>query len=315
MDNEIKYKERIVVMGFGAQGSAQAMNLKDSGRELSVFLRRESPRNIEAREAGLLVVNDPREASAEADVAALLLPDGEQPGFYREFLEPGLPEGALLVFAHGFAVHYGEIRLRKDLDAVLAAPMAQGAKVRSEFASGRGVPVLLAVAQDATGRALERAKAYARGISRTGPFIETTVREEVESDLFAEQAVLCGGMPSLVRAAFDTLVAGGTDPRIAYLCCLRELGAIVSVMERHGISGLFSRISDTARYGAITRGPALVDSGVRERMSVILEDILSGRFAEELKEEAARGYPKTKALLAESAAHPIERIHEEMTKA
>ncbi|HPM41467.1 MAG TPA: ketol-acid reductoisomerase [bacterium] len=314
MDNKITYKERVVVMGFGAQGSAQAMNLKESGRELSVFLRRESPRNAEAREAGLLVVNDPREASAEAEVVALLLPDGEQPRFYREFLEPSLPRGALLVFAHGFAVHYGEIRPREDLDVVLAAPMAQGATVRSEFASGRGVPVLLAVAQDATGRAMERAKAYARGISRCGPFIETTVREEVESDLFAEQAVLCGGMPSLVRAAFDALVEGGVDPRIAYLCCLRELGAIVSVMERHGIAGLFSRISDTARYGALTRGSALVDSGVRERMSAMLEEIRSGRFAEELTEEASRGYPRTKLLSAEAAAHPIERIHEEMTK-
>ena len=314
MSDKFQLDERIVVFGFGAQGSAQAMNLKESGRDVSVFLRGQSRRLVEAREAGMLVSSDPGGAAREARVAALLIPDGAQPAFYREVLEPHLPPGALLLFAHGFAIHYRQIAPRNDLDVALCAPMAQGAAVRGDFVSGGGVPVLIAVAQDATGRAIERAKNYAEGISRSGPFIETTFAEEVESDLFAEQAVLCGGMPELVHAAFETLVDGGYDPRIAYFSCLRELRAIVAVMDRHGIAGLMERISDTALYGALTRGPRLIDSGVRARMREALEEIRSGSFAKELVEDAQNGQPVLKKLVEHLKGHPIEGVHREFRR-
>lgn len=306
MNDKIQMDKRVVIFGFGAQGKAQALNLKDSGWEVTVYLRPESPRIAEAREAGILVQTDARRAAAEALVAVLLIPDGEQPPFYKEVLDGHLPKGAMLLFAHGFSIHYERIVPRPDLDVALAAPMAQGATVRSDFAAGSGVPVLLAVSQDATGRAQERATAYARGISRAGPFIDTTFAEEVETDLFAEQAVLCGGMPELVRAAFDTLVEGGANPQIAYFCCLKELRAIVALMDSHGIAGMRGRISDTALYGALTRGPRVAGQDSREQMRRILEEIRSGEFARELKEEQEGGKETLRRLRDADLCHPIE---------
>ena len=298
--------EHIVIFGFGAQGSAQALNLRDSGRDIGICLKPGSRRQAEVREAGLLVTTDARKAAREATIAALLVPDGAQPPLYREVLEPFLPRGAMLVFAHGFAVHYRQIVPRPDLDVALVAPMAQGATVRADFTAGGGVPVQIAVAQDATGHARERAHAYAEGVSR-GPFIGTTFAEEVETDLFAEQAVLCGGMPELVRAAFETLVEAGVSPEIARISCLHELRAIIAVMDRHGIAGLHDRISDTARYGALTRGPRIIGRETREAMRTALAEIRSGAFAKELIEESAKGHPRTKALADGERRHPIEQ--------
>lgn len=298
----------IVVFGFGAQGGAQARNIHDSGRSVSVCLPEGSPRIQEVREAGLPLLTDATRAAREATVASLLIPDREQPAFYREVLDLHLPKGALLVFAHGFNIHYRQIVPRPDLDVVLAAPMAQGATVRSAYSAG-GVPCLIAVAKDATGRARDRAHGYARAISRQGPLIDTTFKEEVETDLFAEQAVLCGGMPELVRAAFETLVEKGYSADIAYFCCLRELKAIVDVVDRHGIAGLYERISDTARYGALTRGPRVIDDHVREGMRSALDEIRSGAFARELIEEHASGGRKMEEALKRVQGHRIEELH------
>lgn len=295
----------IVVFGFGPQGRAQAKNLRDSGQLVSVFLRGGSPRSQEVREENLPLFTDPAKAAREAGIAALLIPDREQPAFYHDALAPHLPPGALLVFAHGFSLHYRQIAPRPDLDVVLVAPMAQGDAVRTVYPAG-GVPMLIAVAQDATGRARERACEYARAISPKGPLIDTTFEEEVETDLFAEQAVLCGGLPELVRAAFDTLVEKGYSPDIAYFCCLRELKAIVDVMDRHGIAGLHQRISDTARYGALTRGPRIIDENVRVRMRQALDEIRSGAFAKECIEAKAAHIDE---MLQRAKDHPIEQAH------
>lgn len=300
--------ERITVFGFGAQGSAQAKNLQDSGRSVSVFLRPGSPKAALAREAGLFVIADAIEAARKASTAALLIPDGDQPAFYREYLKPHLPPGALLVFAHGFSLQYRQIVPRPDLDVVLVAPLAQGETVRSAYAEG-AVPCLIAVAQDASGRARERTLEYARAISPRGELIDTTVREEVETDLFAEQAVLCGGVPELIRAAFETLVEGNVSPDIAYFCCLRELRAIVEIMDRHGIAGLHERISDTARYGALTRGPRIIGAHVRDRMREALGEIRSGAFARELIGEREAGEPRIREALKRIQDHPIEALH------
>lgn len=303
---------RIIVFGFGAQGSAQALNLRDSGMSVGVFLRPESPRIAPAREAGLLVLTDPQKAAQTADIAVVLLPDGEQPAFYGQLLHRWLPRGALVVFAHGFGIHYRLITPREDLDVALVAPMAQGETVRADFVAGRGVPCLLAVHQDATGKAIGRARAYARGISKTGPCIDTTFQEEVESDLFAEQAVLCGGLPELVRAAFDTLIDNGYQESIAYYSCLRELRAIVRIMDQHGITGMRRRISDTARYGALTRGRRVIDSSVRKHMRVLLEEIRSGAFTQELLADRQAGHPALREAEDRDREHPIEQAHKRL---
>jgi len=288
-------------MGFGAQGRAQALNLRDSGLDVGILLRPESPRLPSAKALGFEPMTDPAEAARQAQTAAILLPDSEQPRFYKEVLEPNLPEGAAVAFAHGFCVHYGRIKPRPDLDVIMAAPLAHGDLMRSEYEAGGSVPCVIAVAQDATGRARQRLGDYARAICRRGPFIESTFAEEVETDLFAEQAVLCGGVPELVRAAFDTLVQAGYDERIAYVSCLRELRAIVDLMLEGAIDGMRSRISDTARYGAITRGPRIIGENVRAELKRVLDEIRSGEFAEEMggaRHEEAGG-----------EAHPIDRVH------
>lgn len=306
--------ERVVIFGFGAQGKSQALNLRDNSWPVSIYLRPASKRCIKVKEAGLLLYNDIQKATAECEIAVLLIPDSEQPLFYKEVLEPYLPEGTLIVFAHGFTVHYELIKARSDLDIALVAPMAHGLAVRNDFTAGKGAPVLIAVAQDATGRARERALQYARAISHTGPFIDTTFAEEVETDLFAEQAVLCGGLPELVQAAFDTLVKEGHNPDIAYLCCMRELRAIINVMDQYGIVGLFERISSTARYGALTRGPRVINQSVRETLKTLMKEIQSGKFAKEAMADAEKGYEISTNLLNEARSHQIEQIHAKFIK-
>jgi len=302
-----------VVFGFGAQGRAQALNLSDSGAPVSVCLRQGSKRVKQVRDAGIPLMSDPSRAARSARNAVLLIPDSAQPAFYRENLHDDLPAGAALVFAHGFAIHYGRIAPRPDIDVILVAPLAHGDALREGYVTKSGVPCVLAVAQDATGRAWERARGYARAIAGDGPMIRSTFAEEVETDLFAEQAVLCGGMPELVRAAFDTLVECGYNSDIAYFSCLRELKAIVDLLLAGSISGMRGRISDTARYGSATRGRRIIGEAVRQELRRVLEDIRSGRFATELADEEVRGFAGLREILQGDADHAIERAHSRHT--
>jgi ketol-acid reductoisomerase len=258
---------------------------------------------------GFSVETDPAAAAREAEILCLLIPDAEQPAFYEAHLAPCLPKGAALLFAHGFAVHYGQIRPRPDLDALLAAPLAHGDTLRREVAEGGQVPCVMAVAQDASGRAWDRVQAYASAICGGSHLIRSTFAEEVETDLFAEQAVLCGGVPELIRAAFETLTQAGYNEQIAYVSCLRELRAIVDLLLAHSIAGMRERVSVTARYGAATRGPRVIGSEVRHRLDELLAEIRSGAFARELSEEGRQGFPLLQKIMERDAAHQIERAH------
>lgn len=299
---------QIVVFGFGAQGSAQAQNLADSGLNVSVFLRPTSPRIERAKKAGLPLLMDLRQAAAKAEIAVILFSDGEQPALWKE-IETSLPKNAAVIFAHGFSIHYKQIIPRANLDIILVAPMAQGAMLRSDFIAGKGTPCLTAIGQDATGNAKMIALNYARAIAKEGPFIETTFGEETETDLFAEQAVLCGGLFALIRAAFDTLVLKGYNPDIAYHCCLKEVRALANLVYEHGVAGGRERISDTALYGDLTRGPRIIDDHVRDEMKKILEEIKSGEFKEELLKDRKNGNPLLRRLLEQDKNHLIEKIH------
>ncbi|MFA5812778.1 MAG: ketol-acid reductoisomerase [bacterium] len=302
--------DEILICGFGSQGKAQALNLRDSGRTVAVSLRPESPRIAAAREAGLLVHTEAAAAAKGAGLAAVMLPDSEQPAYYNDTLCQNLPRGAALLFAHGFNVHYKRITPRPDLDVILVAPLAHGDAVRQGFLEHGAVPCVVAVAQDATGRARERAMEYARSIAGTGPFIDSTFAEEVETDLFVEQALLCGGMPELARGAFETLVNAGYNEEIAYFCCVRELKPIVDLLYRFGIAGMRSRISDTAAYGAATRGPRLAGDAMRAEMKLILDEIKSGVFSREITEEQGRGFSLLRESRERDAKHLIEKIHQ-----
>ena len=300
--------KQIVVFGFGAQGSAQARNLKDSGEKAKVFLRATSPRIEEIKKANIPFLTDMKQAAAEAEIAVILLSDGEQPLLWRE-IEPSLPKNAAVIFAHGFNIHYKQIIPRADLDIILVAPLAQGDTLRSDFAEGKSTPCLIAIAQDATGSAKKTAFDYARAIAKDGPFIETTFAEETETDLFAEQAVLCGGLFSLIRTAFDTLVEKGYNPDIAYFCCLKEVRALANLIHENGIGGARERISDTALYGDLTRGPRIIDNHVRDEMKKILGEIKSGEFKEELLKDRKNQNPLLRRLLKQDNEHLIERMH------
>lgn len=304
-----KTRRRIVVFGYGAQGAAHAENLRDSGKTVIVSLRKTSPRVQDVRDAGIPLITNPKKAAKMADIAALLIPDGEQPAFWRDVLAPNLPEGATVVFAHGYNIHYKLIVPRSDLDVILVAPMAQGETVRSNYVAGLGIPCVMAIAQNGTGKAKRTALEYARGISKTGPYINSTVAEEVETDLFAEQAVLCGGITSLVKNAFETLVENGYNADIAYFACLQEIRAIGEILCTHGITGLRDRISDTAQFGDVTRGPRIIGHKVREEMERALGEIRDGKFAQELKKDNDKGRPLFRKLYQNGKRHQIERIH------
>ncbi len=301
--------ERIVVFGYGAQGRAHALNLRDSGMNVVLCLRESSKRMKDAMESGIPIYTNPVEAAKIASVAAIMLPDGEQPRFYKDCLEENLPDGAALIFAHGYAIYYKQITPRPDLDVLLVAPLAQGDTVRSSFENGGGSPCIIATAQNASGKATARGHEYAKAISRIGPFIESTFKEEVETDLFAEQAVLCGGVPELIRASFETLTESGYNSEIAYFSCLRELHAITDLMEKHSIAGMQERISDTALYGALTRGPRIINGNTRNTLNEILGEIKSGTFTEELDEEHKLGHKMIEKEIQKSREHPIEKIH------
>ena len=299
--------ERIAVLGFGAQGRAQALNLRDAGLDVVVGLRDGSASAAKARGDGLAVAT-PEAAAAAAAVIAFLIPDAQQPAVYRS-LEPRVRRGAALVFAHGFTVHYGQLAARADLDVILVAPLGVGDQVRAQHQAGGGVPALVAVHQDASGRARARALGYAKalGCARAG-VIESSFREEVETDLFAEQAVLCGGLTHLVTAAFDTLVDAGYSPEVAYFCCLHEVKLLADLMHARGIAGMRESISFTAEHGDYTRGPRVIGAPTREAMRGILAEVQSGAYARELGQELAAGTPVVEAGRAAARAQLIEQV-------
>ncbi len=305
--------KRVVVVGYGSQGHAHALNLRDSGvKEVAVALRPGSASIKKAENAGLQVI-EPSAAAAWADVVMVLTPDELQAQLYRECLAPNLKQGAALAFAHGLNIHFRLIEPRPDLDVFMVAPKGPGHTVRSEYQRGAGVPSLVAVGQDASGNALELALSYAAalGAGRSG-VIETTFREECETDLFGEQTVLCGGLTSLILAGFETLVEAGYAPEMAYFECLHEVKLIVDLIYEGGIANMRYSISNTAEYGDYTRGPRVIDPSVKVRMKEILDDIQSGRFVKDWMLENTAGQPSFKAMRRRWAEHPIEDVGERL---
>jgi len=303
---------KIAVIGYGSQGHAQAQNLHDSGLDVVVGLREGDPGIEQARAAGLEValVED---AAMAGDLIVLLIPDDQQPIAYGGSVLPGLESGNALVFAHGFNIHYNQIVPPEHVDVVMVAPKGPGVMVRRTYLEGNGVPSLVAVQQDYTGTALDRALAYAQGIGATrAGVLETTFKEETETDLFGEQAVLCGGASELIKAGFDTLVAAGYQPEVAYFECLHELKLIVDLIHHHGISGMRARVSDTAEYGDLTRGPRVISGAVREEMSRILGEIQSGRFATEWVLENRANRATFQTMRRVEAAHTLEDVGKEL---
>ncbi len=299
---------KVAVIGYGSQGHAHANNLKDSGVEVVVGLRPGSASAAKAEGAGL-TVKSIEDAAAWADLVMILAPDEHQPRLYRAQIEPNIREGGVLAFAHGFNIHFGAIEPRPDLDVIMIAPKGPGHLVRSTYTQGGGVPSLIAVARDASGRARDIALSYAsaNGGGRAG-IIETTFREETETDLFGEQAVLCGGATALVQAGFETLVEAGYAPEMAYFECLHELKLIVDLMYEGGIANMRYSISNTAEYGDLTRGPRVVNEDTRAEMRRILEEIQTGEFAREFILENQAGAPRLKALRRIGREHPIEEV-------
>lgn len=297
---------RVTVLGFGAQGQAQALNLRDSGIEVTVGLRRESPRRALCAREDLEVLT--LEAAARrCDLCAMLVPDEVQPRLYAEVLDSALRPGSGLVFAHGYNIHYGRLRPRADLDVVLVAPLGIGEQVRRQYELGRGVPALLAVHQDASGSAEPRAGAYATAVGHARAVVfRTTFAAETETDLFAEQAVLCGGLGELITAAFETLMEAGYPEELAYFCCLHEVKLIADLVQSRGLSGMRQSISSTAAFGDATRGRRVIGPESRQEMRAMLAEIRDGRFALELDREMAAGAPTLTAWRAAAEAHPIE---------
>ena len=299
---------KVAVLGYGSQGHAHALNLADSGVEVEVGLRPDSASWAAAEEAGL-TVKTVAEAVKGAQLVAFLVPDGAQPALYENDVEPNLAEGAALLFAHGFNVHYGRIEPPASHDVIMVAPKGPGHIVRRLYEEGYGTPAVVAVAQDASGRARDLAFAYgaAIGAGRVG-MVETTFAEETETDLFGEQAVLCGGVTQLIQQGFETLVEAGYQPEVAYYECLHELKLIVDLIWEGGIERMHYSISDTAEYGSHAVGPKIVDEHVRENMRAALADIQSGAFAREWVAEMDRGQPSLEEYRAKLAEKQIEQV-------
>lgn len=303
--------ERIAVVGYGSQGRAHALNLRDSGHDVVIGLR---PTGATAKAAAAdgFQVAAPAEAAKGAGLVAFLVPDMAQAAVYAD-IESSLAEGTTLLFAHGFNIHYGQIQPRSDLDVVLIAPKGPGDLVRRQYDEGRGVPCLVAVAQDATGRAHARALAYAHGIGGTrGGVLETTFAEETETDLFGEQAVLCGGATELVVKGFETLVEAGYQPEVAYFECMHELKLIVDLLHEGGLKKMHQFISETAKYGDLTRGPRVVDAHAKERMKEVLTEIQDGTFAREWVEENQSGMKNYERMMEDDVSRQIEDVGEQL---
>ncbi len=298
----------IAVLGYGSQGHAHALNLRDSGLNVIVGVREGGRGWKKAKEHGF----DPlpvKEACEKADIIMILLPDQTQPEIYKKDIEPGLKPGKMLLFAHGFNIHFNQIVPPKDVDVAMVAPKGPGHLVRREFEKGAGVPCLVAVHQDATGEAFKKALAYAKGIGGTrAGVIETTFKEETETDLFGEQVVLCGGVSALIKAGFETLVEAGYQPEVAYFECLHELKLIVDLIYEGGLAFMRYSISDTAEYGDLTRGHRIINEQVRAEMKKILKEIQSGEFAREWILENQAGRPVLNALRRKEREHLIEEI-------
>jgi ketol-acid reductoisomerase len=304
----------IAILGYGSQGHAHALNLRDSGCDVVVGLRAGSASRGEAEGEGLTVLGV-GEAASRGDLVMILLPDEKQADVWVAEIRDGIAPGNLLMFAHGFAIHFGQIEPPAGVDVGMVAPKGPGHLVRRQFVEGRGVPCLMAVHQDETGTARDLVLAYASGIGggRAG-VIETTFKDECETDLFGEQAVLCGGATELVRAGFETLVEAGYDPRLAYFECLHELKLIVDLMYESGIQGMRHSISNTAEYGDMTRGPKVITAETREAMRGLLADIQSGEFAREWIAENRAGAENFQRMRDEAAAHQIEQVGSELRK-
>ena len=302
----------VAVLGYGSQGHAHALNLHDSGVDVIVGLREGSSSVQAARDAGL-EVTDVADAASRGDVVVVLLPDERHHDVWEESIRDGVAPGNLLLFGHGFSVHYDEVDPPAEVDVALVAPKGPGHLVRRQYLEGSGVPGLVAVAQDASGQALALALAYAKGIGCTrGGVIETTFKDETETDLFGEQAVLCGGVTELVRAGYETLVEAGYDPRLAYFECLHELKLIVDLMYEKGITGMRYSVSNTAEYGDLTRGKRVVGEPTRQAMREILAEIQSGDFAREWIAENKAGQESFQRMRAEQKDHQIEREGREL---
>ena len=309
-DADLRHLEgkTVSIIGYGSQGHAHALNLRDSGVTVIVGLRPDSASVAKAREQELTVMA-PDEAAAKGDIVMILVPDELQGDLFRDEIAPGLVPGNALVFAHGFSVHFGQVVPPAGVDCFLVAPKGPGHLVRRQYEQGQGVPGLVAIAEDATGNARDLALAYATGIgcARAG-VIETTFAEETETDLFGEQVVLCGGLTELVRAGYETLVEAGYNPEMAYFECLHELKLIVDLMYEKGISGMRYSISNTAEYGDISRGPRIITDETRAEMRKILKEIQTGAFASEWLTENKVGKPRFNAIGKRQANHEIEEV-------
>ncbi|MCW8795468.1 MAG: ketol-acid reductoisomerase [Chlorobium sp.] len=309
-DADLKYLQgkNIAVLGYGSQGHAHALNLKESGLNVCVGLRPDSSSCAKARENGL-EVNTIADAVAWADIVMVLLPDQYQKSIYESEIKPNLKEGNTLAFAHGFNIHYNQIVPPGTVNVIMIAPKSPGHLVRRTYTQGNGVPCLIAVHQDYTGEARQQALAWAKGLGGTkAGVIETTFKNETETDLFGEQAVLCGGSAELIKAGFETLVEAGYPEELAYFECMHELKLIVDLYYEGGLSRMNYSVSDTAEYGGMTRGPRVITSDVKAEMKKILEEVQDGRFAKEFIDECNAGYPNMKKLRESNADHPIEKV-------
>ena len=302
----------VAIIGYGSQGHAHALNLKDSGVSVVVGLRPDSSSVAKAQEHGLRVA-DPADAASEAEIVMMLVPDELHRQVWESGVRDGIAAGKMLMFGHGFSIHYGEVEPPPDVDVTLVAPKGPGHLVRRQFLEGSGVPCLVAVNQNPSGNALQLALAYAKGIGGTrGGVIETSFKDETETDLFGEQAVLCGGVTELVRAGYETLVDAGYDPRLAYFECLHELKLIVDLMYEKGIAGMRYSISNTAEYGDLTRGKRVISGPTRQAMKDLLGEIQSGDFAREWIAENRAGQENFKRLREEQAGHQVEVVGREL---
>lgn len=311
-DLDVLKDKTVAVIGYGSQGHAHALNLHESGVNVIVGLREDSSSWNDAEEAGLKVY-ETSEAAAKGDLVMILIPDQFQKAVYEESIEPNLEEGNALLFAHGFNIHFDQIVPPEKVDVFMVAPKGPGHLVRRVFTEGSGVPCLFAIYQDASGTAKDTALAYAKGVGGTrAGVLETTFKEETETDLFGEQAVLCGGASELVAIGFEVLVEAGYQPEIAYFECLHELKLIVDLMYEGGIAGMYYSVSDTAEFGGFSRGTRVIDKDTKKRMKNILEEVQNGHFAHEWIDENKEGLPNLTKMRKDLSEHQIEKVGKEL---
>ena len=313
-DGSLLTDKTIGIIGYGSQGHAHALNLKDNGHKVVIGLYEGSQSRAKAEAAGLRV-DTSANVAGDADIIVMLLPDTSQAEVYQREIAPNLTPGKSLVFAHGFTIHYKTIVPPDDVDVWMIAPKAPGHRMREVFVNGQGVPALLAVHQDATGKAKDMALAYAQGVGSTrAGILETTFKEETETDLFGEQTVLCGGVTSLIKAAFETMVEAGYQPESAYFEVMHELKLIVDLLYEGGMEYMRYSVSDTAEYGDYSRGPMIIDQHVKDNMRRVLDAIQDGSFAKEWIAENDEGRPRFKRLRQENAGHPVEKVGKELRR-